>query len=395
MNGGFATLSLFVNWGALVAALLQCALLLLIALSAAAIFIWLERKVSARIQDRLGPTRVGGRFGWLQPPADGLKLLCKEDIIPAAADRPLFRLAPYVSFCAAFCALPVLPFAEGWVVCRLDAALFFILAVMSIGIFGVILAGYASNSKWSLFGAMREAAQVVSYEIPLTLCVLAPVLLGGTLDLTELGKQQSGWFLNWYVFHNPFSFLAFWVYFTCAVASTNRAPFDLPEAESELVAGFMTEYSGFRWVVFFIAEYAAMFVVSGLAVVLFLGAWNGPLPIMTWLGLRAENGALAAWFGNLFGAANFIVKSLLCVTAMIWLRWTLPRLRIDQVMSTCLKYCLPLASVVLFGIMGWCYAFPQGLVGHVQETALQREQPQPKFWELIPPTPGDLPYPED
>ena len=267
------------GWRTTIAALVQFALLLVVALCSAAVFIWLERKVSARIQDRLGPTRVGGRFGWLQPPADGIKLLCKEDIIPPAADRPLFRLAPYVSFCAAFCVFLALPFANGWVALRLDIAAFFILAVAGLEVFGVILGGYASGSKWSLYGAMREAAQVVSYEIPLGLCVVVPVLISGSMDLVEIGQRQAGWFWNWNMLHDPFTFVTFWVYVTCAVASTNRAPFDLPEAESELVAGFLTEYSGFRWVIFFMAEYAAMFVVMGLGAMLFLGGWNGPLPV--------------------------------------------------------------------------------------------------------------------
>lgn len=344
------------------AALIQCVLCLIVALASAAVFIWLERKVSARIQDRLGPTRVGGRFGWLQPPADGIKLLCKEDIIPAAADRPLFRIAPYVSFCATFCVFLALPFANGWVALQLNAGAFFILAVAGLEVFGVILGGYASSSKWSLYGAMREAAQVVSYEIPLALCVVVPVLIAGTMDLVAIGNRQAGWFLNWYVFHDLFTFVTFWIYATCVVASTNRAPFDLPEAESELVAGFLTEYSGFRWVVFFMAEYAAMFVVSGFGAVLFLGGWNGPVPIATWLGLTPEHGAIAAWVGNLLGLCNFIAKAVIGVTCMIWLRWTLPRLRIDQVMATCLKYCVPLASAMLAGAMVWMYLFPGGLI---------------------------------
>jgi NADH-quinone oxidoreductase subunit H len=346
-----------------VAALVQCALLLAVALCSAAVFIWLERKVSARIQDRLGPTRVGGRFGWLQPPADGLKLLCKEDIIPAAADRLLFRAAPYVSFCAVFCVFLALPFANGWVALRLDAAAFFILAVAGLEVFGVILGGYASSSKWSLYGAMREAAQVVSYEIPLALCVVVPVLLAGTMDLVEIGNRQAGWFFHWNILHDPFTFVTFWVYVTCAVASTNRAPFDLPEAESELVAGFLTEYSGFRWVIFFMAEYASMFVVSGLGAALFLGGWNGPVPIATLLGLTPEHGPIAQWVGNLLGMCNFITKAVIGVTFMIWLRWTLPRLRIDQVMTTCLKYCVPLASAMLLGAMLWTYSLPGGLTG--------------------------------
>ena len=345
-----------------IAAAIQCALLLVVALASAAGFIWLERKVSARIQDRLGPTRVGGRFGWLQPPADGLKLLCKEDILPAAADRLLFRVAPYISFCSAFCVFLALPFANGWVALRLDVGVFFILAVAGIEVFGVILGGYASGSKWSLYGAMREAAQVVSYEVPLALCVVVPVLLTGSMDLVEIGNRQAGWFTNWYVLHDPFTFVTFWVYATCAVASTNRAPFDLAEAESELVAGFLTEYSGFRWVIFFMAEYASMFVVSGLAAVLFLGGWNGPIPIAGLLHLGFDPDTVTGWIANLLGLGNFLMKTVAGVTCVIWLRWTLPRLRIDQVMTTCLKYCVPLASAMLAGAVLWTYLCPGGLI---------------------------------
>ena len=352
-----------------VAGLIQCALLLTMALCSAAIYIWLERKVAARIQDRLGPTRVGGRFGWLQPPADGIKLLFKEDIIPDAADAPLFRIAPYISFIAVFCGYLALPFSNGWVAWRFDTAAFFILAVMGLEIFGVILAGYASMSKWSLYGAMREAAQVVSYEIPLALCVLVAVLLSGTMDLVEIGNQQAGWLWNWNIFSAPpFAFITFCVYCTCAVASTNRAPFDLPEAESELVAGFLTEYSGFRWVIFFMAEYAAIFAVSGLGAILFLGGWNGPVPIASWLGLTHANGDFLGWIGDFLGMCNFIAKGIVGGTCMIWARWSLPRLRVDQVMTTCLKYCVPIASAMLAGVMLWCYFLPGGLIAQIRHS---------------------------
>jgi len=351
------------QWSAyLVAGLIQAALVLVVALCAAAIGIWLERKVAARIQDRLGPTRVGCRFGWRHPPADGSKLFCKEALIPAAADGPLFRLAPYISFCATFCTLLALPFANGWAALRIDVAVFFILAVAGLEVFGVVLAGYASNSKWSLYGAMREASQMVSYEVPLALCVVLPVLISGTMDLVEIGNRQAGWFWNWNLFHDPFTFISFFIYATCAVASTNRAPFDLPEAESELVAGFLTEYSGFRWVVFFMAEYPAMFMVCALGSILYLGGWNGPIPVAGWLGLSGGPETLPGWIGNLFGLSNILAKAFLGMTVMIWIRWTLPRLRVDQVMTTCWKYCVPLASAMLLGLMLWMYALPGGLM---------------------------------
>ena len=346
----------------LVAALVHVGLILGLVMTAAAAFTWAERKVSARMQDRLGPTRVGGRFGWLQAVADGLKLIAKEDIIPAEADALLFRVAPYISFAASFCVYLALPFADGWAAQRVNVAVFFILAVAGVEVFGVILGGYASGSKWSLYGAMREAAQVISYEVPLALCVVVPVMIAGTMDLVSIGQMQAGWATNWFIFHDPFTFLTFWVYFTCATASVNRAPFDLAEAESELVAGFLTEYSGFRWSVFFMAEYASMFAVSGLAAILFFGGWNGPVPIAKLLHLTPESGSLAVYVANLLGLGNFLFKGTLGVLVMMWARWTLPRLRIDQVMTVCLKYCVPLAAAMLLGAMLWTFAFPGGAI---------------------------------
>jgi NADH-quinone oxidoreductase subunit H len=290
--------------------------------------------------------------------ADGIKLIAKEDVTPGGADRLLFKAAPYISFCASFCAFLALPFADGWVAVHLNTAVFFILAVAGLEVFGVILGGYASASKWSLFGAMREAAQVVSYEVPLAFCAVIPVMVAGTMDLVQIGRLQQGWFTNWLVFHDPFLLITFFVYLTCAVASVNRAPFDLAEAESELVAGFLTEYSGFRWSVFFMAEYASMTAVSGLAALLFFGGWNGPIPVAQLLGLSYENHALLGYLGNLLGLANFLTKCGFGILVMMWLRWTLPRLRIDQVMTTCLKYCFPLAAAMFLGAMFWSYAVP-------------------------------------
>lgn len=322
---------------------------------AAMFFIWLERKVSGRIQDRLGPTRVGGRFGWLQSIADGIKLIQKEDLIPADADRVLFRLAPYIVMIGSFVAFLALPFSNGWVAQNLNVAVFFILAVMSVEVFGVILAGYSSGSKWSLLGAMREAAQVVSYEVPMSICVVIPILIAGTLNLNAIANQQAGFLTSWYIFHSPPVFLASFVYFTCAVASCKRAPFDLAEAESELVAGFLTEYSGMRWSFFFLAEYASMFAVSGIFVILFLGGWNGPIPVFSMWG--GED----LFVARLFGLLNFLTKASLMVFVMMWVRWTLPRLRIDQVMTSCLKYLLPISCALLLATALWEVFWPAGI----------------------------------
>jgi NADH-quinone oxidoreductase subunit H len=344
-----------------IAALVHVALLIGLVAAAALFFIWLERKLSARIQDRLGPTRVGGRFGWLQTLADGLKLLTKEDLMPEGADGFLFRLAPYVSFCASFVAFFALPFAGQdmpFVGQHLNVGVFFILAVLGLEVFGVILAGYSSASKWSLFGAMREAAQVVSYEVPLGLCAVVPVLLAGSMDLVYIGDRQAGWLTNWYLLHDPFTFITFWVYVTCATASVNRAPFDLAEAESELVAGFHTEYSGLRWSYFFMAEYGSMLAVSLLAAILFLGGWNGPVPVASMLGWTDDHGLVYGYLGNVLGTLNILAKGVTGVAVMMWARWTLPRLRIDQVITTCLKYCVPIAAVMFVGATWWQYEMP-------------------------------------
>lgn len=343
----------------LIVALVKWVLLIHVVAVGALVFIWMERKIAGRIQDRLGPTRVGGKFGWLQTLADGIKLIAKEDIMPASADALLFKFAPYLSLAASSAAFMALPFADGWVAQHLNVGVFFILAVLGLEVFGVIMAGYGSGSKWSLFGGMREAAQVVSYEVPLGLCVVIPVLIVGSMNLVTIANHQAGWFTNWLVFHDPFTFIIFWVYFTCGTASVNRAPFDLAEAESELVAGFHTEYSGIRWSIFFMAEYASMYMVSGLAAILFFGGWHGPIPIFDIIG--GSSGVDNAWWwviiANVGGVMNFMFKTVIGVTAMMWVRWSLPRLRIDQVITMCLKYCVPIAAVCFIGVVGWQTGF--------------------------------------
>lgn len=334
-------------------ALLVCVVLVTFVAVSALIFIWMERKVAGRMQDRLGPTRVGGKFGWLQTLADGVKLVAKEDTIPASADHFLFRAAPYIAFCGSFVAFVVLPFGNHVVAQELNVAIFLMLAIMSSEVFGVILAGYGSGSKWSLFGGIREAAQVVSYEVPRAMTVLLPVILAGTLNLNTIAQKQVGLW-NWFIFNDPFTFVAFWVFFTCGTASCKRAPFDLAEAESELVAGFHTEYSGLRWSLFFMAEYGSMFAISAIANILFLGGWNTGLP---W----EPTNSLGLWIGNVINVVVFILKGWALVFVMMWVRWTLPRLRIDQVMMTCLKYLLPISCVLLIGQSLWLLLLPSGV----------------------------------
>ena len=322
--------------------------------------IWWERKVAGRIQSRLGPMRVGMWHGWAQTPADGIKVVLKEDLVPRDADRPLFRLAPYFAIIPSAAAYMALPFGIGYVFRDLDVALIFILALLGIEVVAVVVAGWASNNKWSILGGMREACQMVSYEIPMGMALLVPVVCVGSLSLRAIGEAQSGGWFTWLAFSNPFAFVAFVAYFIAALASCKRAPFDLPEGESELVAGFLTEYSGFRWALFFFAEYAAMFVVCGLAVILFLGGWNSPLPL-SW------GETITAWFGDnlvarginglLFsGPVWFVVKGTFFLFVQLWLRWTLPRIRIDQVLYACVQVLLPLTMILLLGSTLWVWA---------------------------------------
>ncbi len=347
----FWSLYLAYPWNVAAAGATAAALLLGFVGASTFFAIWAERKVSGRMQDRLGPTRVGP-FGLLQSLADGIKLISKEDHAPLTADRFLFKLAPYLAFCASFVGFLALPFGRELVGQELNIAVFFMLAVLSSEVFGVVLAGYASASKWSLFGGVREAAQVVSYEAPRALCVVVAICVAGSLNLNTIGTQQTGWFWNWHLFHNPFVYLAFFVFFITSVASCKRAPFDLAEAESELVAGFLTEYSGIRWSYFFLAEYGSMFAVSGLATLLFLGGWHtGLLPF-------EPTEQFGFWLGNLLNVAVFVGKCWLLVLVMMWMRWSLPRLRIDQVMMTCLQYFLPISCGLLLGVGLWLLLVP-------------------------------------
>ncbi len=325
------------------------------------LFIWWERKVAGHIQSRLGPTRVGP-IGILQSLADGVKLLVKEDLCPKDADALLFRLAPYIAFAPVFAAFLAIPFGPDLTFePRLSAGLFWILAILSVEVMGVILAGWASNNKWSVYGAMREACQMVSYEIPLGISIIVAVMSAGTLNMVRLGHLQSGGLHTWLMFRNPFVFLAFFTYFIASLASNKRAPFDLPESESELVAGFHTEYSGLRWSFLFFAEYAAMFVVGGIQAALFLGGWNDPFGLIGryYHEYTLSGNTTGLIVVNLIGAATFTLKALLIVFVQMWLRWTLPRPRIDQVLYACVKVLLPLSCALLLGAAVWQLLIPE------------------------------------
>lgn len=304
-------------------------------------FVWLERKVAGHIQDRLGPMEVGGWHGWAQSIADGIKFFLKEDIIPAMADKPLFAMAPIVVFVGAFAAYVVVPFSGNLQVADLNIGVFYILSITSLAVIGIIMAGWSSSNKWALYGAMRSAAQIISYEIPVGIALLAAILPVGSLSMRELVEAQSGGFWNWFIFRNPpFGFVACVIYFIAALAEVNRTPFDIPEAESELVAGYHTEYSGMRFAFFFLAEYANMFLVGAVVTTLFLGGWEAPV--------------FSATFSSLgLGPVIFVLKGVFLVFVMMWLRWTLPRLRVDQLMYMSWKVLLPFAFTCLFGVSTW------------------------------------------
>jgi NADH-quinone oxidoreductase subunit H len=311
---------------------------------------WLERKVSGHIQCRYGPMRAGWH-GWLQPIADGVKLLLKEDLVPKGADRVLYVIAPALVLASILAAMAVYPLAPGFFFADIDLGVFFILAMTSTTTIGVVMAGWSSNSKWSLYGSMREAAQVIAYEIPLGLALLVPILVAGTFDLLEVSQAQAGFFgLNWYVWPwvNPFMLPAFVLFFIAILAETKRAPFDLPEAESELVAGFMTEYSGIRWSFFFMEEYAAMYLYSVVGAFFFFGGFESPL---TWAAIEAFGDGSV--MHQVAAGTTLIVKGFAGVFLMMWLRWTLPRVRIDQVMTLGYKYLTPLALLCVLGAGLW------------------------------------------
>jgi NADH-quinone oxidoreductase subunit H len=302
--------------------------------------VYLERKICGRMQNRSGPNRVGPH-GLLQTLADGVKLLAKEDIVQRGADEALFRFAPYVVFLAAFAGFVVLPFAPGVVAADLQVGIFYFLALIGLETIGIVMAGWSSNNKWSLLGSMREVAQVVSYELPLGIAAMCPVLAVGSLSLVDITEYQAGPIWNWLLIRHGYWAIVmvpcFLVFYTSALAAAKRAPFDLPEAESELTAGFHTEYSGMRFGMFFLPEYALMLSLSGVTAVLFLGGYHDPF------GMSAPGGAfhgLAFWW---WGILWFFLKATTLFLFQIFIRWTLPRIRIDQVMYLCYMVLLPIA----------------------------------------------------
>lgn len=337
--------------------------------------IYAERKISAFIQDRLGPMETG-YYGIAQVVADLLKLIQKEDIVPEKANKPLFKIAPIIIFVAVFASFSVIPLSSSWAGAEVSSGLFFLLAIVSLDVLGIIIAGWSSNNKYSMLGAMRSAAQIISYEVPLGLSILCVCMICQSINLQEISYQQStlsrepqflfgikslgiettsiGGFVTWNIVRMPLLFFAWIIFFVSSLAECNRAPFDLPEAESELVAGFHTEYSGFRWAVIMLAEYGMMLLVSVLGTILFFGSWSSPFPNIGGVHLANwTNGVPGTWSSTLWGIFWLLGKSLSFVAIQIWVRWTYPRLRVDQLMGLGWKYLTPLALVLII-LCGFC-----------------------------------------
>ncbi len=319
-----------------------------------------ERKIASFIQSRYGPMEVGPK-GILQSIADLLKMMQKEDIRPYQVDKPLFLAAPIIVFAAIFAGFSVLPMTINIAGAEIHSGVFFLLAIVSLDVLGILMAGWGSNNKYAYYGAMRAVAQIVSYEIPLGLSVLSVVMMSQTLDLQEMSAQQGAssiilgistnfqvtGFMAWNVFQMPILWVSFVIFFIAGLAESNRTPFDLPESESELIGGYHTEYSGFRWGIFMLSEYAMMLLVSFLASILFFGGWQTPLPNIGFLRLADMT------TGTEWGVLWLIAKVTGFIFIQMWIRWSYPRLRVDQLMSLSWKYLTPLAILLLFIVGIW------------------------------------------
>ena len=309
--------------------------------------VYVERKTAAFIQNRLGPMVVGPK-GVLQTIADLLKMLQKEDIRALAVDKLPFLLAPFIVFTSIFAGYSVLPVNEELTGATISSGLFFLLSIVSIDVLGILMAGWASNNKYGLFGAMRSVAQIISYEVPLGLSVLCVVAIAGTLDLHEISLLQSGnGLIHWNIVRHPVLIIPFVIFFISGLAESNRTPFDLPESESELIGGYHTEYSGFRWGMFMLSEYGMMLLLSILGTILFFGGWNSPFLNIGGLQLFDLTS------GYIWGTFWLLSKSFILIFLQMWIRWTFPRLRVDQLMSLSWKYLTPLSILMLFACALW------------------------------------------
>ena len=322
-----------------ISAILSIAPVIVVFASLFALTTWIERKGLGRIQNRLGPNRVGP-WGLLQPVADGLKMLTKEDIVPDVADKLIHFLAPVVLLVPTLLAYAVLPFGKNMTPIDLDAGILFFFAVGASTELSVFMAGWSSRNKYSLLGAMRAIAQMISYEIPLIISSVTVIMIAGSLSLVEIVARQGGWHFDilprWNVF-TPWGLAGFIIFLIASLAESNRSPFDIPEAESEIIAGHLTEYSGFKYALFFLAEYLGMFAMCGLAVTLFLGGWRAPLPFLDIV-------PSYLWF---------LLKLMALVCLFIWIRGTLPRLRVDQLLNFAWKFMLPLSLINLVVAAVW------------------------------------------
>jgi NADH-quinone oxidoreductase subunit H len=327
------------------AALLSVVSIIVVFASLFAVTTILERKGLGRFQNRYGPNRVGP-YGLLQPLADGLKSLTKEDIVPRAADKAVHLLAPLVLVVTAFLGYAILPVGRNMVAINLDAGVLYFFAVGSMVELSIFMAGWSSKNKYSLLGAMRAIAQMISYEVPLILSAVAVIMTVGSLSTVAIVEQQAGYagiWPHWFVF-TPWGFAGFVLFMIAATAESNRSPFDLPEGESEIIAGYYIEYSGFKFALFFLGEYIGMFAISGLAITLFLGGWSAPFSFLSWI-------PSYLWF---------FAKLFALIAMFIWIRSTLPRLRMDQLMNFAWKFMLPMALLNLVNVGIWRF-LPPGL----------------------------------
>ncbi len=345
---------------ALFAVLSAVIVILLFAMPVAGLCTYFERKVAADFQERIGPNRVGP-LGVLQFFADGIKMAFKEDTISKNADRFIFNLAPALVTAGSIGAFAMVPFAQRVIGADLDIGVFYAMALGSLVSLGILLGAWSSDNKWSLLGGMRGAAQIVSFEIPLGIAVLSVVTVSGSLNMTELVNSQAwpgeGGGHFWNIFHSPFLFVNFFVYFIAALAECNRAPFDLPEAESELVSGFNTEFSGMRFGLYALAEFVDVLVFACIATAIFLGGWHLPFVNLNNLSLGIVVGgvSLDPLIQTLLMIGVFIGKAAVLVFVVMWIRWTLPRLRVDQLMDVCWKYLIPIGFLNLLGAALWVW----------------------------------------
>jgi NADH-quinone oxidoreductase subunit H len=342
------------GWQALLSAVISIAAIIVVFATLFAITTWLERKGLGRIQNRYGPNRVGP-FGLLQPAADGIKALTKEDLVPRAADKVVHYLAPIALLLPVLLSYAVLPVGRNMVGVEIEAGVLFFFAVGAATELSVFMAGWSSRNKYALFGAMRAIAQMVSYEIPLILSSVTVIMMVGSLSTVNIVAAQAGyggWLPDWFVF-TPWGFAGFVLFMIAAAAESNRSPFDLPEGESEIIAGYFIEYSGFKFALFFLAEYLGMFAISGLGITLFLGGWNAPAAWLTWI---------PSW-------AWFFAKLVAIILVFIWIRGTMPRLRMDQLMNFAWKFMLPMALINLVGVAVWHFMDPN-LVRWIVSTVL-------------------------